>query len=175
MPVREAPFPDARTRPYSACMRAPFGVLGIRCDAAGVTGIDFLPRSHAPIAPDSALAARVIDAIECYLVDPAQHRFDIALAPRGTPFQQRVWQALRDIPPGESRTYGELAEGLASAARAVGQACGSNPVALVIPCHRVTGGRGLLGGFMHSTAAESLAIKRWLLAHEYRSRADSLF
>jgi methylated-DNA-[protein]-cysteine S-methyltransferase len=64
---------------------------------------------------------------------------------------------------------------LSSVARAVGQACGSNPVALVIPCHRVTGGRGHLGGFMHSTAAESLAIKRWLLAHEFRSRDDSLF
>lgn len=150
---------------YSACMATPFAVLGIRCDTTGVTAVDYLASTHPLCAPDSAQAKRVVADIEHYLAD-ADHRFGVALNPRGTPFQQRVWQAILDIPSGESRTYGELATKLQSAPRAIGQACGSNPIVLVIPCHRVTGSRGDLGGFMHSTQSDPLRIKRWLLAHE---------
>jgi methylated-DNA-[protein]-cysteine S-methyltransferase len=152
---------------YSACVATPFAVLGIRCDAHGVTGVDYLATTHALRAPVSPMAARTVADIERYLADP-DYRFRVALQPRGTPFQQRVWQAILDIPSGESRTYGKLAQKLVSAPRAVGQACGSNPIALIIPCHRVTGSRGDLGGFMHSTASDPLRIKRWLLAHERR-------
>ncbi len=84
----------------------------------------------------------------------------------GTAFRQRVWQALAQIPIGESRTYGELARELRSAPRAIGGACGANPIALVIPCHRVVGTRGSLGGFMGVTEGGPIAIKRWLLTHE---------
>ena len=75
--------------------------------------------------------------------------FDLPLAPAGTPFQQRVWAALREIPYGETTSYGELAERIGSpgAARAVGRACASNPVALVIPCHRAVRGDGAHGGY----------------------------
>ena len=68
---------------------------------------------------------------------------------RGTAFQQRVWQALRAIPFGETRSYGELARaiGAAKSARAVGAACGANPVPLIVPCHRVVAANGKLGGF----------------------------
>ena len=150
---------------YSACMPTPFAVLGIHCDATGVTGVDYLDAGHPLAPPRSAIAARAVAEIERYLADP-DHRFGVALNPRGTPFQQRAWQAILDIPSGQSRTYGELATRLVSAPRAVGQACGSNPIALIIPCHRVTGSRGHLGGFMHSTQSDPLRIKRWLLAHE---------
>jgi methylated-DNA-[protein]-cysteine S-methyltransferase len=92
--------------------------------------------------------------------------FSVPLAPRGSVFQRRVWDAILAIPAGSSRTYGELAQKLLSAPRAVGQACGSNPCALMIPCHRVTGSRGVLGGFMHAAAGEPINVKRWLLAHE---------
>ncbi len=89
----------------------------------------------------------------------------LPLDARGTPFQHRVWAALRAIPYGETRTYGQLAEGLGlgrGAARAVGAACGANPVALVIPCHRAVGSDGRLHGFRWGLArkARLLALER---------------
>ena len=90
-------------------------------------------------------------------------RFDLALAPRGTPFQHAVWQALTEIPPGETISYGELARsiGRPGASRAVGAANGANPLPIVVPCHRVIGAGGTLTGF-----AGGLDIKRFLLALE---------
>ena len=81
----------------------------------------------------------------------------------GTPFQRRVWAALREIPPGETRSYGALAArlGRPGASRAVGLANARNPVAIVVPCHRVVGADGSLTGY-----AGGLERKRWLLAHE---------
>lgn len=150
---------------YAVRMRAPFAVLGIRTAATVVTGIDYLPPRARAQAPTDALAERACRQLERYLADP-QFRFTLPLAPGGTPFRQRVWQALSQIPVGESRTYGELARQLRSAARAIGGACGANPIALVIPCHRVVGTHGSLGGFMGVTEGDPIAIKRWLLAHE---------
>ena len=90
-------------------------------------------------------------------------RFDLALAPRGTPFQLAVWQALTEIPPGETISYGELARriGRPSASRAVGAANGANPLPIVVPCHRVIGAGGALTGF-----AGGIETKRFLLALE---------
>ena len=150
---------------YTARIRAPFAVLGIRTAQARVIGIDYLPLHERAMAPSDALAERVCRQLECYLADP-QFRFTVPLAAEGTAFRQRVWQALLQIPIGQSRTYGELARLLRSAPRAVGGACGANPIALVIPCHRVVGTHGSLGGFMGVTEGEPIAIKRWLLAHE---------
>lgn len=94
-------------------------------------------------------------------------RFEMALAPAGTPFQRRVWQALLDIPYGETTTYGELARRLgdAKATRAVGLANGANPIAIVIPCHRVIGAGGALTGF-----GGGLPTKRALLDLEQGQR-----
>ncbi len=150
---------------YAAKMRAPFAVLGIRTGQGAVTGIEYLPGSERAQAPTDALAARACRQIERYLAD-AQFRFSLPLAPAGTPFRRRVWDTLSQIPIGESRTYGELARRLHTAPRAIGGACGANPIALVIPCHRVVGTQGSLGGFMGVTQGNPIAIKRWLLAHE---------
>ena len=150
---------------YSAKMRAPFAVLGIRTGQGAVTGIEYLPRSERAQAPSDALAARACRQIERYLADPQFH-FDLPLAPAGTLFRRRVWDTLAEIPVGESRTYGELARQLHTAPRAVGGACGANAIALVIPCHRIVGTHGSLGGFMGVTTGDPIAIKRWLLAHE---------
>ena len=92
-------------------------------------------------------------------------RFDLALAPHGTPFQQKVWLALRDIPYGATTTYGALAAelGQPTASRAVGLANGRNPLAVIVPCHRVIGANGALTGF-----GGGLPRKRWLLDHERR-------
>lgn len=89
--------------------------------------------------------------------------FDLPLAPAGSGFQQQVWSALQRIPFAETRTYGQLAAGLGhpSAARAVGRANATNPICLLVPCHRVIGADGSLTGF-----AFGETIKRWLLDHE---------
>ena len=94
-------------------------------------------------------------------------RFELAVAPAGTPFQQSVWRALQDIPYGETTSYGELARriGDVKASRAVGLANGANPIAIVIPCHRVIGANGSLTGF-----GGGLPTKRALLDLEQGQR-----
>jgi methylated-DNA-[protein]-cysteine S-methyltransferase len=150
---------------FNAKMKMPFGVLGIRTAKGVITNIEYLPKSERAKAPDNDLAERTVRQIERYLRDP-EFRFTLPLAAAGTAFRGRVRAALTGIPVGESRTYGELARQLHTAPRAVGGACGANDIALVVPCHRVVGTHGSLGGFMHAIAGDPLAIKRWLLTHE---------
>ena len=128
-------------------MKTPFAVLGIRTVGGVVTGIEYLPKTERLMSPANALAERVVRQVERYLADP-HFRFTLPLAAVGTPFRRQVWQAIAGIPVGASRTYGELARLLHTAPRAVGGACGANMIALVIPCHRVVGSQGSLGGFM---------------------------
>lgn len=149
---------------YQARLATPFAVLGIATDGVALTAIDFLPAGTPELAPQDALAERVCVQLRAYLADPG-FAFDLPLAPAGTPFRNRVWQALLNIPSGKTLSYGELAHQLHSAPRAIGQACGANPIPVIIPCHRVLSSNGL-GGFMHSVADGSLSIKRWLLQHE---------
>lgn len=92
--------------------------------------------------------------------------FDLPLAPIGTAFRQRVWAAMCAIPPGETRSYGDVARTLGSAARAVGQACGANPIPILIPCHRIVGAEGRMGGY---SGGDGPATKRVLLALEAAS------
>lgn len=91
--------------------------------------------------------------------DGERRNFALPLAPRGTGFQQRVWRALCDIPYGETRSYGQIADTLGSVARAVGQANGSNPIPIIVPCHRVLASTGI-GGY---SGGDGLATKRLLL------------
>lgn len=90
-------------------------------------------------------------------------RFDLPLLQRGTDFQKRVWAMMRDIPYGETATYGGMAMALGSGPRAVGMACGRNPLPIVVPCHRVLGSGGKEGGF---SGGRGLPTKRQLLALE---------
>ena len=90
-------------------------------------------------------------------------RFDLPLAARGTDFQERVWAAMSGIPYGETATYGGLAMALGSGPRAVGMACGRNPIPIVVPCHRVLASGGRAGGF---SGGRGLPTKRQLLAIE---------
>lgn len=89
-------------------------------------------------------------------------RFELPLMPKGSPFARRVWRAMQEIPYGETRSYGELAHAVGSAPRAVGGACGRNPIPIVVPCHRVLARAGL-GGY---SGAGGLATKSALLALE---------
>ena len=136
-------------------IETPIGPLTLQADEAAVTAIRF----GADGAQD---ASPLLDAAEAQLREyfAGTRR---TLAPHGTAFQQRVWAALRAIPYGETRTYGELAAaiGSPSASRAVGMANHHNPIPIVIPCHRVIGANGTLTGY-----TGGLEIKRKLLALE---------
>jgi len=151
--------------PFAAVLPAPFGALGIRVSADRLVALEFLSPGTSLVAPTSALLERVAAELAAYYADPS-HRFRLPLAPVGTAFRLRVWDALQAIPPGQTTTYGQLARRLGTSARAVGQALGDNPLPIVIPCHRVVAADGSLGGFNHSHSGYSLDIKRWLLAHE---------
>ena len=88
-------------------------------------------------------------------------------------FQRKVWDALMRIPCGTVKTYGSLAREIGGVARAVGQACGSNPYPVVVPCHRVVATGGGLGGFARERGGFLLDVKRWLLTHENRALGDT--
>jgi len=152
---------------YCAILATPFARIGIRAEGEAIVTVQYLAMDAPRIAPADPLAREAAAQIDAYLRDP-KHVFRLPCAPRGTPHQRRVWDAIAAIPSGATRTYGELARALGSGPRAVGAACGSNPIPLIVPCHRVVAAGGQLGGFMHSRTDFPLGIKRWLLAHEAR-------
>lgn len=116
---------------------------------------------------ETPLLRHAVSLLEAYFDGalPAAGFRDLPLAPQGTSFQCRVWEELRHIPYGETRTYGDLARATASVARAVGQANGANPIPILIPCHRVVSAQGL-GGY---SAPGGIETKSWLLTLERRA------
>ncbi len=112
--------------------------------------------------------AKLISAVVAHIEAPAK-AFDLPLDIRGTAFQHQVWEALREIPPGETVTYGDIARriGKPAAVRAVGTACGANPIAVAVPCHRVVGSNGALTGYRWGVER-----KRKLLEREKRKPRD---
>lgn len=91
--------------------------------------------------------------------------FDVPLMTRGSEFQQKVWSELEAIPSGQTRTYGEIARKVGSSPRAIGGACRRNPVAVIVPCHRVVSASGA-GGYAGDTRGDNMQVKLWLLDHE---------
>jgi methylated-DNA-[protein]-cysteine S-methyltransferase len=160
-------MPEPRASAFQACVRTPFATLGITTNATHVTGIRFLAPSTPALAPKrGSIAHLACVQIQAYLEDPA-FEFDLPLALAGTHHRLAVWEAMQRIPAGRTRTYGDLARELGSSARAVGGACGANPLPVVVPCHRVIAAHGALGGFMGAKDdGFELGIKRWLLGHE---------
>lgn len=148
-----------------ALIPAPFGFVGVRSDAAGES-LQFLLHALPVKATPNSRAQAVAAQVAAYLDNPHMTWQPIHSS-RGTPFQQRVWQAMRAIPVGETWTYSQLAAAVDSGPRAVANACGANPLPLFNPCHRVVASHGL-GGFMQGIEG-GLDIKRWLLAHEQRN------
>ena len=148
---------------------SPIGELLLTGDSESVTGIWMLShrsewkRTKTMPRDDEALASTRAQLTEYFAGERSS--FDLPLVPEGTGFQRKVWSALCEIPYGETISYGELARhiGQPSAARAVGLANGSNPLPIVVPCHRVIGADGSLTGF-----GGGIERKRWLLAHEKR-------
>ncbi len=132
--------------------------IGVSDGAVCEIGIADCPSESTP----SALADRAFEEISEYL-NGKRKAFDFPIAPKGTDFQRKVWSALREIPYGETKTYGEIAADIGSpkAARAVGNACNKNPLLLAVPCHRVLGANGSLTGF-----AAGIEVKERLLLLE---------
>ena len=147
-----------------AVVSSPVGRLGIQIHGTALNRLIFLPERQQLMAPQKAQASDVLCALQAYFDDPRRVP-DVDLQLRGTPFQCRVWQELRSIPVGKIMTYGALARRLESSARAVGNACRRNPVAILVPCHRVVACQGL-GGFAGSRRGRLIGVKRWLLKHE---------
>lgn len=166
-----------RTTIYSV-LESPIGDLLLTGDGKAVTGIWM--QSHPDQWKQTATLRRDDAALGVPRTQLAQYfaggrlDFELPLAAHGTPFQLKVWRALCDIPYGETISYGELARriGQPTAARAVGLANGSNPIPIVVPCHRVIGADGSLTGF-----GGGIERKRWLLAHEkaFARREGKLF
>jgi methylated-DNA-[protein]-cysteine S-methyltransferase len=148
---------------------SPLGTLTLASDEAGLREINF-PKNGQPTAPapewrkDNSALREAIAQLRAYFAGELE-TFDLPLAPPGTEFQQRVWDELRKIPYGKTISYGELARriGNPNASRAVGLANGSNPIPIIIPCHRVIGSNGKLTGY-----GGGLPIKEKLLALEKR-------
>ena len=154
----------------SGTIKTPLGMLVVTWEGANLRGLELAPAGE----PDHSLTAssptgqtvpsRVRQALAEYFRDGTLG-LDLPVAPLGTDFQRRVWAALRAIPPGTTRTYGELARELGTSPRAIGGACRANPCLIAVPCHRVVARDGL-GGFTGERGGERLAVKCWLLRHE---------
>jgi len=145
-------------------MDSPVGRLAIYTDAGRVVRLDYGVRSAPCGETDNPLHKQIKQQLQAYFERPGS-RLNLPLDMQGTPFQLKVWQALRAIPVSQTLSYGELADKLHTSARAVGNACRANPVPLIVPCHRVVAKNGI-GGFSGATRGGPIARKRWLLQHE---------
>ena len=144
----------------SQSIPSPVGRLTIDAANDAIVAIHW-SEADPPAGNGSPLLAEAARQLEAYF-DGKLSRFDLPLAPSGSVHEQRVWAAMQAIPYGETRCYGDLAGMIGSAPRAVGRACGRNPIPIVIPCHRVLG-KGGLGGY---SGRGGLATKTHLLALE---------
>lgn len=150
----------------AALLDSPVGALAIAADDDAIVRISW-PGPGETVRPDPeaarhAVLARASAQLAEYFAG-ARRAFDLPLAPAGTAFQRRVWDALARIPWGQTATYGQVAARVGSAPRAVGGACGANPIPIVIPCHRVLAGGGRAGGY---SGGRGIATKAALLRLE---------
>lgn len=152
-------------RNFDALVQTPVGLVGVRTAGGVVTEIALGVRARAARTPAKGPARQAANWIQGYFEDPFREP-DVPLAAAATPFQRRVRIALLAIPPGEARTYGDLARELGTSARAVGGACRANSCPILVPCHRVVAAGGGLGGFSGHRNGVWLGIKRYLLARE---------
>ncbi|MBF0417826.1 MAG: methylated-DNA--[protein]-cysteine S-methyltransferase [Magnetococcales bacterium] len=149
--VSPIPFPDFDT---------PLGPYWLQTHVGAIVALHTEP---AATPPDPVLRQQVAEWLNAYFQGHFLPLDDLPLAPNGTPFQRRVWMALREISPGRIESYGALAQRVNSAPRAVGAALGANPLPILLPCHRVLAADGTLRGYSGRGGLES---KRFLLRLE---------
>jgi len=155
--TRRAPIDRA-----TATIDTPVGPVRITVAGGVIAAVDHVQDQSDEAPPADKLLRKAIRQIEEYFAGK-RRRFDLPMAPAASPFQARVRQAVIDIPYGEAASYGGVAHVLNSGPRAVGQACGRNDLVLLVPCHRVIGAGGTLGGYGSTSGLER---KRRLLAFE---------
>ena len=159
-------------------MASPVGLLFLARTERGLRYLEYMDRkslkrliaSHADTSPDATWEPsllelkEVVDGLDAYF-NGMLHQFEVPLDPVGSDFQRKVWHSLSEIPFGQTRTYGQIAKAIRQpkATRAVGLANNQNPIAIIVPCHRVIGANGSLTGY-----GGGLHRKRWLLDHEAR-------
>ena len=167
-----------------ATMATPLGPIHLEFSATGLKNLIFAGQDdisrqdrkkstpETTSLPEETLQKwrnQLAQALEKYFAGKPVSFEDLPLDLQGSPFHLQVWRELRKVPPGKTVSYQELARrlGKPKAARAVGQACGANPIPLIVPCHRVIAANGKLGGF-----SSGLDRKRWLLEHEKEVVSD---
>jgi methylated-DNA-[protein]-cysteine S-methyltransferase len=161
---------DSALPAYCLYIESPLGLLEIVANEHAITHVSFCTERRLEERP-SAVVEKCGQELREYFSGERTH-FETALDPAGTPFERQVWLKLQDIEFGLTSSYGDLSRKLDNhgAIRAVGRANGKNPIAILIPCHRVIGADGSLTGY-----AGELWRKRWLLDHEARLSGTLLF
>lgn len=145
-------------------LSSPIGPLKINTQNDALTLIRFLSEEPETQCITDSFTQQIQQELQTYFQNP-HHIFKVKLAIKGTPYQLNVWNALSNIPVGQTLTYQALAGQLKSSPRAIGNACRANPVPIIIPCHRVVARKGL-GGFAGNINGQLIEIKKWLLQHE---------
>jgi methylated-DNA-[protein]-cysteine S-methyltransferase len=158
---------NAEVRRYARRMTvcfldSPVGRLALEAESDTLSGVRWTSADEWTDEKPSPILKEAMRQLDRYFARKLR-RFDLPLGGRGTAFQKRVWAMMRDIPYGETATYGGMAAALGSGPRAVGMACGRNPIPIIVPCHRVLGSGGKEGGF---SGGQGLPTKRKLLALE---------
>lgn len=181
MSAHLAPAAPADPPVRSIRLGSPAGVLTVRESQGSIVALEWLRPRRAPGRHDGAVGGAVgaaTGSVSALLVEAGRQlheyfagrrqTFDLPLTPAGGAFHQDVWRLMREIPFGRTATYGELARRLDCAAQPVGSACAANPIAILIPCHRVVAAAGL-GGF---SGGDGVETKRFLLHHEGALEAE---
>ncbi len=139
---------------YYLSMRSPVGDLTLFADDHAIRVVEF---GRGPEGDDSPLLKEAASQLHAYFKGELK-KFDLPLDPDGTDFQKSVWKLMLEIPFGHTRSYGALAKDLNSAPRAVGGACGKNPIPIIIPCHRILAANNAVGGFSGGTGTDTKLI-----------------
>jgi len=162
MLAKEAGRRYARRMTICCYVASPVGRLALEADGEALTGVRWASDGERSRDKPSPLIKEASRQLERYFAGTLR-AFDLPLASGGTDFQKSVWKMMREIPYGETATYGGMAMALGSGPRAAGMACGRNPIPIIVPCHRVLGSGGKEGGF---SGGQGLPTKRKLLALE---------
>ena len=150
----------------SLSISSPLGPLTLVEEDGFVVQVSWGARSRGEPTPTLESAAAELRAYFASMRD----RFDAPVAPSGTDLEREVWAVMCRIPRGQLRTYGDVAKKLGVTAQEIGEACGRNPIPVIIPCHRIVAASGKLGGY---SGKGSVATKRWLIGHEAKPLAAS--
>lgn len=150
---------------YDFVINSPVGKLGVMVLNNRVVRLDFLLSDTKLIHPQNLAIRQIAAKIKKYFHD-SKFKFELETHPQGTLLQKKIWQVIQKIPIGKTITYGEIADKLNTSPRVVGNACGRNPMPIIIPCHRVVAALGLGGYCGGKDNKNFIKIKEWLLKHE---------